>query len=162
MLKDKTKVFYSTNTKLSYEINEKYYGGAHYIWCCPFFFQPGHAASSTPLHIYTELKRDIETQDEHSAKIRQNISGLLKGADIQLKRGIIKQEDFDEIEYRLTKKWRFTDFKPLIYIIPNKTELQPLIAKVPSCDKAAPDSHEYIIEKIEKDFFDVISFEAQV
>jgi hypothetical protein len=150
-------VYYSVNTRLAFEINEKYYGGIHYVWCCPFFFKSDHPASSTPRMIYNGLIQDIKSRDKHSAKIRENIAGILTGAAIKLEQRIINEKQYEAIERRLNHDWERADFMPLIYVIPSKTKVDALIVEVPEEERAHPDSDEFKIEKLERRYFDVIS-----
>lgn len=142
---------------MAYEINEKYYNGVHYVWCCPFFFKAGHPVSSTPRMIYNSLIDDIKSRDKHSAKIRENIAGILTGAGIKLKAGIISPKQYDDIERRLRDDWERVDFMPLIYVIPSRAKVDALIVEVPEGERAHPDSEEFKIEALERRYFDVIS-----
>jgi hypothetical protein len=154
----KSIIYYSTNTRIAHTISEKYYNGIHYVWCCPFFFKENHPVSSTPKKIYHGLIDDVKSKDRHSTKIRANISGILAGAAIKLKQGIITQEDYDDIEYMLTKDWQFEDFTPLVFVIPSTDSIEYSKKKVAIYDKASAVSDEFKIENLNSADFDVISF----
>lgn len=47
----KNYVLYSQGTRLSYEINKKYYNDVHFVWCCEKIFFKGtkQPETSNPL-----------------------------------------------------------------------------------------------------------------
>ena len=157
---NKSIVYYSTYTEIAYRINERYYNGIHFAYCCPFFYKEDHPATSTPKLIYNELAdaTDPRKRERHSTKIRDNISGILKGAGIKLQQNEISQGEYDEIEYILTKDWQYADFRPVIFVIPSTDEVESLKELVPIQDRASSFSDEFKITKLERHLFDVISF----
>ena len=110
-------LLYSTQTLLAYHINERYYGGLHYVWCSEFFgsgsIAPGRPVppSACPQEIYEELLQDIQNADRHSDKIRQNKAGLRRGADFEYSKGIITDSERLEI-FNKVRLATFIDFKP--------------------------------------------------
>ncbi|GAB3791791.1 hypothetical protein GCM10028819_00810 [Spirosoma humi] len=153
-------IYYSVNTRLAYEINEKYYNNMHYVWCSPFFHEVGQPASSNPKEIYKELRRDVESEDEHSAKIRQNVSGIRRGARFKHDNRLISFTQFEEIKAMVNRSWQrkiFSDFTPFIYIIPHNAHIETILKPVGLKDKASIRSIEYQIKELPRDLFDVIS-----
>lgn len=156
-------ILYSTNTWLSYAISQRYYGGSHYVWCSPFR-GPGSMAtfentvppSSSPIEIYVLLRRDVAGADSHSAKIRDNKVGLLRGASIRKERGEIDEETEKEIAAIIDQSSK-TDFRPLLYVIPFSAVASSL-TKVPVERRAHPLSDEYIVEDLRTGSFDVLEF----
>src|SRR6266446_1071240 len=82
-------ILYSTNCALKLLIQERFYGDLHYVWCSEHFDAkalPRHTAgatvapSSDPVSIYRELRRDVEGNDRHSAKIAAQKAGFIARA----------------------------------------------------------------------------------
>lgn len=153
-------ILYSTMTTLAYNINKKYYGDRHYLWCTPYFgsdYQSPHFTvppSSSPIEIYNTLKREIEGCDFHNTKIKLNRKGIRKGADIMLKLGKITQEAYNEIVI-ISKVAPNEQFRPLLCII-SRIEAIPYYQKVDIKSKANPLSHEYILSNLPHTTFDII------
>ncbi len=101
-------ILYSTNVFLKLIIQQRYRQDIHYVWCSEYFdskalspYQPGALvpASSNPVDIYRELKRDVESRDRHSAKIAaQKLSFERLAIDWEW-RGDITQREKEEIVY---------------------------------------------------------------
>lgn len=160
-LKDiKHPVLYSTMTMLAYNINKKYYGDKHYMWCTPYFgsdFQSPHFTvppSSSPLEIYQTLKNEIDGSDLHNTKINLNRMGIRKGAGIMLKLNKINKDAHDEI-VTITKLAKDQQFRPLLCVI-SRLEAVPYYQKVAVKDRANPLSHEYIVSDLPQSAFDII------
>ncbi len=153
-------ILYSTMTTLAYNINKKYYGDKHYMWCTPYFgsdFQSPHFTvppSSSPMEIYNTLKKEIEGADLHNTKIKLNRNGIRKGADTLLRLGRITQESHDEI-VTISKLATNEQFRPLLCII-SRIEAIPYYEKVDIKNKANPLSHEYILSNLPQSAFDII------
>lgn len=149
------KILYSVNTWLAYKIGEHYYQNTHYVWCAPTFNTKGdNPPSSDPAIIYKTLANDVTSMDKHSAKIAQNRTGLIKGAEIKLREGCITAEQHKEI-VEIANNAELHDFRPLIYAIPHnlvENDVKPASIQV----KAHFFSKEYIIENLKKEQFDVI------
>jgi hypothetical protein len=158
-------VLYSTMTTLAYNINVRYYGGLHYMWCTPYFGSDYHSPhftvppSSSPLEIYQTFCREIDGADLHGAKIKLNRLGVRKGAGMMLNRGKITQEVHDEIVL-ISKAALAQQFRPLLCVIP-RIEAIPYHKTVDIKKKANPLSHEYIVADLPQSAFDVIRIGAQ-
>ncbi|WET03848.1 hypothetical protein [Flavobacterium sp. YJ01] len=156
----KNPILYSTMTTLAYNINKRYYNDLHYMWCTPYFgsdFQSPHFTvppSSSPLEIYTQLKKEIDGSDLHNTKINFNKRGLRKGADFMFKLGKISQEQYEEI-ITITKFAKNEQFRPLLCVI-SRIEAVPYYQKVEIRAKANPLSHEYILSNLPQSAFDII------
>ncbi|HMR99952.1 MAG TPA: hypothetical protein PKE62_11920 [Anaerolineales bacterium] len=157
----KTLILYSANTWLAYIIAEDFYGGVHYVWCTPYF-DPNSSdrlhytvpPSSSPFEIYSGLLEDVKRGDRHSSKISENKEGIRRGVEYNLKAGIINDARAKEIEY-IIENADIGDFSPLIYVIPYAT-VKDILEEVPVDKRANPLSHEFIIKKLPREFFDVI------
>jgi hypothetical protein len=155
------RIYYSCSTWLSYEICQHYYAQRHYAWCAPFFDADSVLSvpnsippSSNPRAIYWRLKRDADSGDLHSAKIREVRRGIVKGAMIKRAAGIITRSQYLEIR-RIAKQAQLSDFSPLMFVIP----LQPVASKVRVVDvrtRASLLSEEYIITDLPRRLFDAI------
>jgi hypothetical protein len=153
-------ILYSTMTTLAYNINKKYYGDKHHMWCTPYFgsdYQSPHFTvppSSSPIEIYNTLKKEIEGSDFHNTKIKLNRKGIRKGADMMLKLGTITQEAHDEI-ITISKLASNEQFRPLLCVI-SRIEAVPYYQKVDIKNRANPLSHEYILSNLPHETFDII------
>ena len=153
---------YSTYTWLAFTINQRYYGGLHYIWCTPHF-DPGSPflgvpsavpPTSSPKVIYYSLYDEVAAGDRHSAKVAQNRLGLQRGADIQFRNGVIDAAARDEI-LTIIDVAELRDFRPLLFVIPF-APVAALVKQVRIKDRAHPLSEEYILERLSRDAFDVL------
>jgi hypothetical protein len=160
----KHNLLYSANTWLSYNLSIRYYGGVHYVWCSPIFSiknHPGFHATppptSCPSDIYHNLLEEVRRRDGHSAKIKDNRSGLSSGAQIQHSNGIITERELNEIE-EIIAAADYSDFRPLLYLIPFGG-VSHLLKEVPVRNRAHPLSQEYIIEELPTELFDAIELE---
>lgn len=153
-------ILYSTMTYVAYNINKRYYEGKHYLWCTPYFGvnieSPYFTVppSSSPLEIYNNLKKDVDTSDIHSSKIQLNRIGIRQGASINLRLGVINQEQHDDI-VEISKLSDINLFRPLLCVIP-KVEAIKYYKKVAIKDRANPLSHEYILSDLPESAFDII------
>lgn len=159
-------VLYSTNTTLAYHIAERYYSGVHYVWCTPHFDArcvppsvPPPPPTSAPGDVYHDLLLEVIAGDTHSSKIRQNRAGIIKGALLKEKAGLISQKQRDEIS-AIVRKSEVKHFKPLLFVIPYKPAA-PLLKSVPVAKRATPMSEEYIAEQLPRALFDVIHLERR-
>jgi len=155
-------VVYSTITFLAHNVNLKYYGGAHYLWCTPYF---GIAPSptnytvpptSSPFEIYRTLSREVSGSEMHSQKIDLNRVGIVRGAEIMRGREIITERQLIEIQ-EVARRAPNDMFRPLLCVIPTQLALS-VLAEVDISKKANPLSHEYIAADLPRSVFDVISF----
>lgn len=156
-------VLYSVNTLLAYNINQEHYKELHYVWCCPYFsaksrshFEANVPRSSTPSAIYEELFEDVKTRDKHSAKIKENRIGLLKGAVAKFNQGVIDEKTKDRI-IAMVNHAEIGDFLPLIYVIPF-SKVESIIEDVPIEEKASVLSPEVKITELPRDCFDIMEF----
>lgn len=147
-------------TALAYNINTKYYGGLHYLWCTPYFgsdFKSPHFTvppSSSPLEIYETLRKEIDGADIHGTKIKYNRMGIRKGAMHMHSAGKISQDDLDDI-VAISKTAQPQQFRPLLCVI-SRLEAIPYYQKVPVKSRANPLSHEYIVANLPQAAFDLI------
>ena len=156
-------IYYSTNTKLAFIINEKFYFSKHFVWCSPVFnpekldeydYRKKIPVSSSPYKIYKNLLDDVNTDDHHSSKIKENKAGLKKGAAKMLERGIIDENDFARI-LKIIDKSSIKEFSPILYLIP--AEIVKDKIKVVDVEEAAnPLSSEYQIEELVDGEFEII------
>jgi hypothetical protein len=151
-------VLYSTCTKLAYLIAEQYYSGLHYVWCAPApvsdRFRLSNPASSDPLSIYWRFHHDIKTHDMHSASVRDNKQGILKGAVARHSQGLITDEEKIEIE-TIVQHSAISDFMPLLFIIPFAI-VHSVTTRAPVLSRARSSSQEYIINRLQRTQFDVL------
>lgn len=153
-------ILYSTMTTLAYNVNMRYYGGKHYLWCTPYFgsdFQSPHFTvppSSSPLEIYDTLRKEIDGSDIHGTKIKLNRMGVRRGADRMAERNIITEEQRREI-HAICKGATHQQFRPLLCVI-SRLEAVPFYQKVDINRRANPLSHEYILADLPQSAFDVI------
>lgn len=153
-------VLYSTMTAVAFNVNTKYYGGLHYLWCTPYFgsdFQSPHFTvppSSSPLEIYNTILKEINGSDLHETKIRLNRMGIRKGAEAMKKLGRISDDAYKEI-IAISKLTPMHQFRPLLCVI-SRLEAIPYYRKVDVKDRANPLSHEYIVADLPQSAFDVI------
>ena len=157
-------LLYSVNTWLAYNIGLRYYGGVHYVWCSPIFSARNHPVvlatpppTSCPSDIYHNLAEEVRRRDGHSAKISENRSGLVKGAQKKHAAGVITADELHDIE-QIAEAAERADFRPLLYIIPF-VGVSHLLTEVPIEKRAHPLSQEYIIEELPTDLFDAIELE---
>ena len=154
-------VLYSTNTWLAYIISQEYYNGVHYVWCTPYFDPRSQTSldvavppTSSPYEIYHSLHEEVVRGDRHSAKIRDNKAGILRGATAKREAGVITEQQESEI-VSIVEQAQLTDYKPLLYVIPY-APVAGLIREVPISKRAHPLSKEYIIEQLPRKYFDPI------
>jgi len=150
-------IYYSINTYLSNLINKEYYNDIHFVYVAPCFNCSINPRSSNPSEIYSELVKDLNprTLDYHSAKIKSNRLGIIKGAIIKEKEGLIDEET-KNIIVELSKKADLTLFEPLIYIIPANLINNSRLNTPNFTLKAGNTSKEYIIKDLNSSEFDII------
>lgn len=147
-------------TTVAYNINMKYYGGLHYMWCTPYFgsnYKSPHFTvppSSSPLEIYNTLNAEIDASDLHGTKIGLNRMGIRKGADAMLSRGKIDKDQHEEI-LTISDLAQPQQFRPILCVI-SRLEAVPFYQRVDVKSRANPLSHEYIVADLPQTAFDVI------
>ena len=154
-------VLYSTYSWLGYKINETSYRDQHYVWCTPHFDPRSRFAkesavppTSSPREIYDILYEECKRRDRHSPKIDQNRLGILRGADVKKRLGVVSTTQHEEISAIVTSA-ELGDFHPLLLVIPY-APVAAIIKQVPIKDRAHPLSQEYIVENLPRAYFDVL------
>jgi len=148
-------IYYGVCTKLAFEINENYYGGKHFGWFAPYFHEPSAPPSSNPHDIYYRFEEDSRRMDEHSTIIKENRSGIIRGANFMLKNSTISSSTFNDIT-RLAKRADFQKFQPILMIVPLTPTIQTKLTQVPLSSRAGSHSMEYQIAGIDKTEFQAI------
>ena len=156
-------LLYSINSWLAYIIAERYYRSEHYVWCSPFFnsrtissIDATTPPTSNPYEIYCNLLDEVSNGDRHSAKIKENKVGILKGASFKKQAGVITEGQERDI-VSIVDLAETRDFKPLLYLIPFHLTSGSL-KEVPISERAHPLSIEYVIESLPRTHFEVIEF----
>ncbi|MBI1927944.1 hypothetical protein HYR99_27345 [Candidatus Poribacteria bacterium] len=156
-------VLYSVNTYLAYTINERYYGSKHYVWCSEVFdARANHRLgrysnippTSNPHEIYLNLYEEVKRGDRHSAQIENNRKRILRGAEIKFQAGEISQHQRTEIE-KIVNSVEISAFRPLLYIIPYHN-VAAIVREATVEERAHPLSLEFIIESLDRHYFDPI------
>lgn len=154
-------LLYSTRALLTFLINEKYYGQTHFVWAAPFFdiSDNSNPQSSSPAHIYSELKNAVLTNDLHSSKIAETKLSIINGARAQRDSGHITERVLQEIIV-IVNSSMLMDFRPIVYVIPTGG-IEDKIEEAPVSQKANPFSREYIIKSLHRKYFDIINIDNQ-
>ena len=153
-------LLYSTNSWMTFALNEQHYGGQHWVWCSPFFrpkagvFPNAMPPSAIPGEIYDGYYKDIKGDDGHSIYIPKNKAGLIKGVKAKRDQGIITVERAAELIAAI-KAAKPRDFRPLLYVIPFSA-VQDIAEEVPLRERAHPLSVEYRIKTLSNKLFDAI------
>ncbi|GAA4434794.1 hypothetical protein GCM10023188_26170 [Pontibacter saemangeumensis] len=159
-------LYYSTNTKIAFRINQDYYHGKHFVWCCPVFnpsAEHRHSKfadippSSNPHNIYCRLKEDIKGRDRDSSKIKANKRGLKAGAAFKLKEGVITESQYGEIVHMINKA-SFEEFTPYIYVI-REDMVNARVNRVSVKKTANPLGVEYQIADLDKSEFEILDIQ---
>lgn len=148
-------LLYSTCTLLAYRIAKEYYNNVHYVWCTEAFdaaLQPG---TSNPRTLCTRYLEQIIKNDRHAVEIRNNRTGILKGASEKLKQGVINEQQYKEIA-AIVAYAKNEEFYPVIYLI-NKKAVKKRLKVVEKREAASDSSIEYIIDDLNHDEFEIIS-----
>ena len=147
---------FSVGTRLSYEINERFYCGVHFVWCSMYYDNlEKQAATSNPLDIALNFVKKSYTHDRHNVDIDNNKAGILRGAKAHLDRGDISKNKFRKISQRVASS-SMKDFLPVLYIIDKGKIDKNRIILVPQEESASDFSIEYRIEDLSSDEFQVI------
>lgn len=86
---------------MAYMIARRYYNDRHFVWCTTDFHSPQQPPTSDPQTICNSFLRQMKTGDRHERKIEDNKSGILRGAREKLAEGVITQEQYNEIKYKI-------------------------------------------------------------
>lgn len=158
-------ILYSTNTHLKFVLQRDYFGGSHYAWCSPVFdsrtlgrYSAGASLppSSDPASIYRELFEATKRTDSHSAKIKEQKATLMglavKFSEAQKITDLARDEVIE-----IVRTAPFSEWRPLLYLIPHTEDLRPRIKDVPYNRRAGREL-EYIVEDLKPEEFHVIEF----
>lgn len=153
-------VLYSTNTWLAYAVAERYYGGVHFAWCSPVY--DGRKAephvnippTSSPAELYRLLQDEVERGERHSAVMKNNREGVLRGAHARRAAGVIGEAERHEID-RMVELSHPADFRPVLYVIPFD-RIRGMAVEVPVPERAHPFSIEYRVEALPRESFDML------
>ncbi len=155
-------LLYSTNVFLKQLIQAAYRGDVHYVWCSDSFDStklPGYsvgalgAPSSNPADIYRELKRDVDRNDFHSAKIAAQKASFKSLAVKWEKSGEITKAQKQEIVYMVDNA-PINYWRPLLYVIPYDL-VQSRVQIVPIALRASF-ANEYVIPDLARSEFHLI------
>jgi hypothetical protein len=156
-------ILYSVNSWLAYVINERYYGGEHYVWCAPVFdadalsrIEQTLPPTSNPRHVYRRYREESEKMDRHGPTIAENKAGILRGANAKQLAGIISEKQEKEITLIVNASDR-AEFRPLLYLIPFAV-VADRVTEVPVERRAAPLAREFLINRLPRHLFDAIEF----
>jgi hypothetical protein len=156
-------VMYSTNTRLAFMLNQKYYGQQHYVYCCPYFdprqvsdLEHSTPPSSSPFELFGAFGSEAFRSDRHGARIALNKAGLRRGAVAKVAAGVITPAQQADV-FQIIETAEAALFRPLLYVIPFAV-VETKIRAVPLADKAHPLSEEYIIDGLTRPEFDVVEF----
>ena len=134
------------------------------MWCSPVFSarnHPGYQATppptSCPSDIYHGLAEEVRRRDGHSAKIAENRSSIIAGAQKKHSAGMITDDELREIT-EIAAAADCADFRPLLYVIPY-VAVSHLLKEVAVSKRAHPLSPEYVIEELPTELFDAIELE---
>lgn len=156
-------LLYSTNAFLKYQINTRYRNGKHYVWCGETFdsskvsrYHPAAltAPSSDPCAIYKRLREDVQHQDRHSEKIRDQKASYLTLAVKWRDAGEISPDDCQEIAY-MVEHAPFDSWRPLIYVFPRQLVASRLQLVDPA-QRASIGVPEYIVPDLSDGEFDLV------
>jgi hypothetical protein len=162
---DSSLILYSTNTHLKFRIGRDLLGDQHYVWCSHVFnagtlgrYAIGAAMppSSDPCSIYRELDTACRRRDDHATKIAQQ-KAMLTSLAVELEaKGRITPDVRDEM-VAMVSMATFSDWKPLLYVIPFQSTWG---ARVQSVERArrASNEPEFIIPDLRGEEFHVIEF----
>ena len=114
-------VLYSAVSRLAYLINQRFYGGVHFVWCAPNAapdrFELGNPPSSDPFDLCQRFLRDSQRTDGHSDLIAANRAGIVRGASSRQAQGRISKTQKTKIE-QMAADAHFVHFAPLLLVIP--------------------------------------------
>lgn len=138
------------------------YRGRFFAWCSPFFdgsklggytLGADQVPTSDPFSIYRDLANAVNKNDEHNAKIAEQKKNLPALALRWLNAGEIDQPVCDEI-VAMVSLATFREWRPLIFVIPYQRVNGR--AKLVDRSRRASVEHEYIVEDLGIDEFDII------
>lgn len=151
-------ILYSTCTELAYSIAKKYYSNIHYVWCTDSFDAPLQPGTSNPKTLCCRYLEQIIKQDRHAFEIDNNKVGILKGARAKLENGVITEDQFKEISFKVNIA-EMADFYPVIYLI-DKIAVKSRLKIVEPQNAASDSSIEYIVQDLHRDEFELIKMKS--
>lgn len=152
------------NTWLAYAIAERYYDGVHFAWCSPVY--DGRQAdmhvnippSSSPADLYRLLQDGVERGEQHSAVLKGQRDGLLRGANMRRADGLISGSEFHDIT-RTVEGSPLNDFRPVLYVIPYD-RVRGTVVEASVEERAHPFSIEYKVNPLPRDCFDMLELKV--
>lgn len=147
---------YSVGTHLAYKIAKRYYNNIHYVWCTTAFNSPKQPPTSNPSRICSRYLEQIKTGDRHTKEIKNNITGILRGARSKLDSGVINKKEYYEIR-SIVSAAEYESFYPVLYIIKSEKVADKCI-EVLKADKASDEAVEYRIDNLMENEFEAIFF----
>lgn len=155
-------LYYSTNTRLVFDITLRLLSGEFRVWCSPtydsrtlgkYVLGASTPPSSNPAELYHRYKEAVRRGDRHNPDIDRIRDTLRKLALDFHQRRLITRDVQQEIVY-LARNSGFEAFNPLVYVLPANL-VQDRVSLV-SPDKRASREPEYIVENLKRQEFDVI------
>lgn len=151
------RILYSAGTKLAYLLNQKFYGGLHYVWCAPApdsdSVLGGNPPTSDPWQICMDLAEHVRRADKHSSLIANNRGGLIRGASAREQQGLITSDTRKLIE-EIVNAATFEQFKPL-FMVMAYDDVKGLVQPVAIAERATALSQEFVIADLPRANFDV-------
>jgi len=147
---------YSIGTHLSYKIAKRYYKNIHYVWCTTEFNSPKQPPTSNPSKICKRYLEQIATGDRHTEEIKNNLAGILRGAQAKFELGVIDKKVYNEIK-GIVSVAEYESFFPVLYIIDSR-KVKNRCEEVAVKDKASDTAVEYRVADLKEDEFEVIFF----
>jgi hypothetical protein len=150
-------ILYSAGTRLAYQVNQRFYGELHYVWCAPApatdFLVGSNPPTSDPWQICSDFSDHVSRGDNHSPLVTSNRAGIIRGAAARHAEGIIDSETKDVIE-QIANSADLQLFSPIFMVIPYD-QVNELVSPVPIPERANPLSQEFIIPNLPRSRFDV-------
>lgn len=146
----------SVQSKLAHQINERFYGGLHYVWCSPGFNCPGNPPDANPSVIFSRWREDYLNNKTDSPFIQKNRDGLIKGIMHQHALGMIDTKTYEHLK-NLTDAAPMKYFCPVLYVLPYQL-VKDLVEDVDYHEKAGPFSIEFRIHDLPNSYFNVFEY----
>ena len=150
---------FSVGTWFANKIDRRYYGNVHYVWCTSQFNNREQPITSRPQSICKRYFDQIFSGDRHTKEIKDNIAGILRGAQAKLEAGVINKEKYDEI-CQLINTADYEAFYPVLYIIDVKKIGASRCEEMDKKDCASDVSVEYRIADLSEGEYELIDFKA--
>jgi hypothetical protein len=149
--------FYSVNPWLVYDICTKYYKGECLVYAAEEFDLKDNPPTSNPIEIYKAYKQICE-DTKHDDRFKGILQTMEKVARQKLKDSEISELQRDEIIDRLQdliEVEETDEFTPVLYVIDRKATDSEFWDK----DGFGEPSKEYIIRRLERQNYEVLSYE---